>query len=332
VREREKGLKDRAGRGRGVVTLGEMRKGHIGLCVATQIGHYVAKDNPLAGWASPEIAWAVTQGQLAWYRAMEERGEMAMVRDLASLDRQLALWKDPEQAVKNNAPVGYVLSLEGGDSILTMKHLERAYEYGLRAIGPAHYSTGRYAPGTGAEGPLTAAGRELVKEMDRLGIILDCTHLTDEGFFEALEIHHGVCWASHQNCRSLVPHQRQFSDDQIKALIARDALCGMAFDAWMMVPDWVRGRTTPQDSGVKIDWIVKHIDHICQLAGNARHVGIGSDLDGGYGTEQTPGDMDSISDLQRIAGMLRERGYPEKDVEAIFSGNWLRLLRKAWSK
>jgi membrane dipeptidase len=106
----------------------------------------------------------------------------------------------------------------------------------------------------------------------------------------------------------------------------------MAFDAWMMVPNWVRGRTTPQETGVKIDWICKHIDHICQLAGNARHVGIGSDLDGGYGTEQTPGDMDSISDLQRIAGMLAERGYPQPDIEAIFHGNWLRLLRKAWSK
>lgn len=326
IREREKGLTDKPGRGVGVVCLPEMRKGHIGLCVATQIGHYHATHgSPLAGWASPEIAWAMTQGQLAWYRAMEERGEMAMIRDRAGLEKQLELWKTPG----DDKPIGYILSLEGADSMLTLQHLERAYEYGLRAIGPAHYSTGRYAPGTGAEGPLEPAGRDLVREMDRLGIVLDTTHLTDEGFFEALDLHHGVCWASHNNCRALVPHQRQFSDEQLKLLIERDAVIGAAFDAWMMVPGWVRFRTTPEETGVRIETIVKHIDHICQLAGNARHCGIGSDLDGGYGKEQTALDLDSIADLQKIGDCLQARGYPQADIEAIFSGNWLRLFRKA---
>lgn len=325
VRAREQGLKDKPGRGCGVLTFPEMRRGQIGLCVATQIGHYIAKESPLAGWASPEIAWAMTQGQLAWYQAMEERGEMAMIRNRADLEKHLELWKNPPP----DAPIGYVLSLEGADSILSLKHLERAYAYGLRALGPAHYSTGRYAPGTGAEGPLEPAGRELVKEMDRLGIVLDVTHLTDEGFFEALEIHHGPCWASHNNCRALVPHQRQLSDEQLKLLIERDAVIGAAFDAWMMVPGWVRFRTTPAEAGVKIETICRHIDHICQLAGNARHCGIGSDLDGGYGTEQTALDLDSIADLQKLATLLAARGYPPADIEAIFHGNWLRLLRRA---
>ena len=147
TREREKGLTDKAGRGLGVVCLPEMRRGNIGICVATQIAHYVAAVNPVAGWSSPETAWAMTQGQLAWYQAMEEKGEMVQIRDRAGLERQLELWKSPSDKL----PIGYILSLEGADSILTLKHLERAYGYGLRAIGPAHYSVGRYAPGTGAE-------------------------------------------------------------------------------------------------------------------------------------------------------------------------------------
>jgi membrane dipeptidase len=165
--------------------------------------------------------------------------------------------------------------------------------------------------------------------MQRLGITLDVTHLTDEAFWEALEIYDGPVWASHNNCRELVPHQRQFSDEQLKELIRRDAVIGGAFDAWMMVPGWVRGKTTPADTGVKIETIVDHFDHICQLAGSVRHCAIGSDLDGGYGTEQTAGDLDSIADLARLTEILTRRGYSADDVTAIMHGNWLRKFREA---
>ena len=208
-----------------------------------------------------------------------------------------------------DAPIGYVLSLEGADSIVELSYLEEAYASGLRAIGPAHYGPGRYSPGTGADGGLTAAGRDLVKEMRRIGIVLDVTHLTDDAFWEALDLYDGPVWASHNNCRSLVPHQRQFNDDQLRELIRRDAVIGGAFDAWMMVPGWVRGKTTPESTGVKIETIVDHLDHICQLAGTSRHCAIGSDLDGGYGTEQTPLDLDSIADLQSLTTILARRGY-----------------------
>ena len=137
--------------------------------------------------------------------------------------------------------------------------------------------------------------------------------------------------ASHNNCRALVPHQRQFSDEQLKALIDRDAVIGAAFDVWMVVPGWVRGESTPQAADVKIANIVDHIDHVCQLAGNARHCGIGSDLDGGFGREQAPIDLHSIADLQKVAGLLADRGYSEEDVEAIMHGNWIRRLREIWS-
>lgn len=329
IRERERGRTDKVDRAKGTVAFPDMRRGNIGLCVATLIGRYVDKTNPLPGWHSPEIAWAQTQGQLAWYRAMEEAGEMVQITTTAALDKHIALWQGNPPA---NAPIGYILSLEGADSIRTPKHLELAYSQGLRALGPAHYGAGRYSPGTHLPGNLTPIGRELVKEMDRLGMILDVTHLSDEAFWEALEIFQGPVWASHSNCRALVPDQRQFADDQIKALIERDAVLGGALDAWMMVPGWIRGKTTPQDTGVKLKHMIDHQDHICQLAGNARHIGIGTDLDGGYGLEQSPADIDTIADLARLPAMYAERKYTPQDIEGIMWGNWVRVLKRAWEK
>lgn len=328
VRRRETGQTDKKDRSRNVCTFDEMRRGEIGLCIATQIARYVAEGNNLPGWHASEIAWAMTQGQLAWYQAMEKRGQMVQIRDRAGLARHLEFWNSPAHASEQK-PIGYVLSLEGADSIVELNYLEMAFASGLRAIGPAHYGPGRYSPGTGAAGGLTPAGRELVKEMRRLGIILDVTHLTDEAFWEALDIYDGPVWASHNNCRELVPHQRQFNDDQIKELIRRDAVIGAAFDAWMMVPGWVRGQSTPQGTGCKIETSVDHIDHICQLAGTSRHCAIGSDLDGGYGTEQTPMDLDSIADLQSLTTILARRGYSESDIAGIMHGNWIRKLSDA---
>src|SRR5436190_2493986 len=196
VRSRETGKSDKKDRGRGVCTFPEMRRGEIGLCVATQIARYVAEGNPLPGWHAPEIAWAQTQGQLAWYRAMEDCGQMVQIRDSAALARHIAIWQNKPPP---DAPIGYVLSLEGADSIVELSYLEKAYATGLRALGPAHYGPGRYSPGTGASRGLTSVGRDLVKEMQRLKIVLDVTHLTDEAFWEALELYDGHIWASHNN-------------------------------------------------------------------------------------------------------------------------------------
>jgi membrane dipeptidase len=333
IRQREQALTDKPDRGRGTVCLPEMRHGQVGLCVATQIARYVKPQNPLPGWRSPEQAWAQTQGQLSWYRAMAETGEMVQICDAVGLEKHLALWQSdrPSEPPKPK-PVGYILSLEGADSILTPKHLERAYAQGLRALGPAHYGPGTYAQGTDATGGLGPRGRELLAEMKRLNFILDVTHLCDDSFWEALDHFDGPLWASHSNCRALVPHNRQFSDEQIKALLQRGAVIGAVLDAWMMVPGWVRRKTTPESAGLKLERIVDHIDHICQIAGNAQHCGIGSDLDGAFGREQTPGDLESIADLARIPEMLRGRGYKATDVEGIAHGNFLRFLRQTWGR
>jgi membrane dipeptidase len=328
INQRELGLTDKPDRAKAVVSLPALRKGNIGLVVATQIARYVATDNPLPGWHSPYQAWAQTQGQLAWYRAMEQAGEMVQINNAASLEEHLALWGNDED--NTTKPVGYILSLEGADSIIDVSYLEVAYNSGLRAVGPAHYGPGRYAQGTDATGFMGEKGHALFKEMERLNIILDATHLCDDSFWEALEHFSGPVWASHNNCRKLVNHNRQFSDEQIKALIERGAVIGGAMDAWMMVPNWVRGQSDPKEMGCNLEVVVDHLDHICQLAGNVLHVGIGSDLDGAFGREQCPCDMETIADLQKLTPILEKRGFTSKDIENIMHGNWLKFLRNAW--
>ena len=333
LRRRESGMTDLKDRGNGVVSIPAMRRGQIGLCVATQIARYSKPDNPLAGWASPEQAWAQTQAQLAWYRAMEEQGYLTQITTVEQLHRHRALWSDPDATAPTSdpLPIGYILSLEGADSIVTLDHLERAHQSGLRALGPAHYGPGTYSAGTNCEGGFTEKGRDLLKKMGELGMILDVTHLTDEALEEGLDTYPGPLWASHCNCRQLVPHQRQLDNHHIEKVIQRNGVIGAVFDAWMMVPDWVRGETTPQATGLRIEAIVEHIDHICQIAGNSDHVGIGSDLDGGYGTEQCPTDLDTIEKLQTIAPLLQTHGYSDDDVAKILSDNWIRFLEEAWS-
>ena len=328
INARESGLTDKPDRGNATVSLPELRKGNIGLVVATQIARYVAPGNLLPGWHSAEQAWAQTQAQLAWYKAMEEAGEMIQVNDLSSLNKQVSLWTDENEDLKK--PIGYILSLEGADSLITIHHLERAWNYGLRALGPAHYGPGRYANGTDATGKMDANGIALLKEMERLNVILDATHLCDDSFWQALDNFNGHVWASHNNVRALVPHNRQYSDQQLKALIERDAVIGGVLDAWMMVPNWKMGVSSPKEMNCKLEVLVDHMDRICQLAGNALHVAIGSDLDGAFGKEQAPYDIETIADLQKFPLLLNDRGYSEEDVNNIMHGNWLRFLRNAW--
>lgn len=328
INSREKGMTDKPDRGNATVSLPQLRKGKIGLVVATQIGRCVAPENPLPGWHSPEQAWAQTQGQLAWYQAMVEKGEMSQIRNLEQLESHLGLWKNGED--NSSKPVGFILSLEGADSIVNLNYLEKAYQNGLRALGPAHYGPGRYAFGTDSSAPLSQDGKALIRKMEELGIILDTTHLCDLAFWDALEIYNGPVWASHNNCRALVDHNRQFSDEMINALIDRGAVIGSAMDAWMLSPGWVRGKSTPKERNVTIATVLNHLDHICQIAGNANHIGIGSDLDGAFGTEQSPSDLETIADLQKIPDLLRKRGYSEQDTNKVMGENWLNFLRKAW--
>jgi len=200
----------------------------------------------------------------------------------------------------------------------------------LRAIGPAHYGPGTYAHGTDSTGGIGYKGKELLKKIEALNLILDATHLCDTSFWETMKNYNGPIWASHNNCRKFVNHNRQFSDEQIKELINRDAVIGVALDAWMMVPNWVRGESTPKSMGVTLRQMIDNIDHICQLSGDALHVGIGTDLDGGFGKEQTPSDLETIADLQKVPQMLADKGFDKEDIDNIMHQNFISFLRRVW--
>jgi membrane dipeptidase len=318
------------GRGQGTVALPEMRKGHIALCFATLLARSTGRAIQNLDYSSPYQAYAVAQGQLAYYRALHEAGEIRLIVNRKEMDEHIAVWQQWETNPSFSQPVpGLIISMESADPILLPEHLRAWQEAGVRIIGPAHYGPGRYAGGTSTELGLGFEGKQLLREMDKLGILLDLTHFSDEAFWEAMEAFSGPMLASHNNCRALVPHQRQFDDRQIRALISRDGVSGVSLDNWMIRSGWTRG--AKDNERVTLAHVADHIDHICQLAGNSQHAAIGSDLDGGFGREQSPADLDTIADLQHIPEILSKRGYNDTDIAFVMHGNWLRLLRKAWS-
>lgn len=329
IRQREMNMNDKPDRGKGTVCLPELRKGKIGLVVATQLARYRPYGSSIPGWNSPQQAWAMTQAQLSWYREMEALGEMVQITNLQQLKSHLSLWNN-DNIDNDKKPIGYILSLEGADSLVDISYLNKAYEYGLRAVGLSHFGPGRYAPGTKMQGEITPLGKELLKEMSRLNIILDVTHLTDEGFDQVMELYNGPIWASHCNARAIVPTQRQLTDEQIKCLIERGAVIGGMLDCWALDIRFIDIVSDPWQLNIKLENLVDHWDHICQIAGNSLHVAIGSDLDGIFGTEQAPWDMNSIADLQKYQGILLKRGYKQEDIGNIFHKNWIRFLQEAW--
>ncbi|HTU21350.1 MAG TPA: membrane dipeptidase [Gemmataceae bacterium] len=325
-RECELGMTGK-GRGVGTVSFPELRRGGVGLFIATLLPRLLRANlmPAIQRYERMESAYAAAHGQMAYYRILEQQGVLRWIKDASSLDAHVRAWN----ASSDSEPLGFILSMEGADSVLSPEQVEEWYRAGLRIIGPAHYGVSPYAHGTGTEGGLFPKGPALLKEMQRVGMVLDVTHLSDQCFDEALEIYGGPVLASHHNCRALVPDQRQLTDDQIKRLIKRGAVIGTALDTWMMVPGWVRGKTHPEEAGAKLEIMVDHIDHVCQLAGNARHSAIGTDLDGGFGREQSPYDLDTIADLRRLPDLLRGRGYDDDAIAGILHGNWLRFFRQA---
>jgi membrane dipeptidase len=274
-------------------------------------------------YVNQDAAYCAAHAQLAYYRLMEAHGHVRILRTGPELQAHWRAYRrDPAMT-----PIGIILSMEGADPVVRAEQIGEWWEAGLRAVGPAHYGRGHYAYGTGTDGPIGERGRALLRRMESAGIALDITHLTDTSQAEALEAFGGRVLASHHNCRALVGGDRQLADEQILKLVSRGAVIGVALDAWMLYPGWERGKTSPQVVG--LDAAADHIDHVCQLAGSALHSGIGSDLDGGFGTEQTPRDLDTIADLQKLAEILDRRGYSRADVEAIFHTNWLRFYTDA---
>ena len=329
--EQDAGMTDK-GRCCNTVSFPDLRQGKVCIFIATLLPRLlrIGAMPAIQRYSSMAGAYGAAYGQLAYYRGLEQEGLFRRILDGPSLDKHVREWQKDESST--SLPLGYILSMEGADPVLSPEQVEEWWQAGLRIIGPAHYGVSPYAHGTGTEGGLFPKGPALLKEMERVGMILDVTHLSDQCFDEALDIYGGPVLASHHNCRALVPDQRQLTDAQIKRLIERGAVIGTALDAWMMVPGWVRGKTRPEEAGVKLEMMVDHIDHICQLAGNTRHAAIGTDLDGGFGREQSPYDLDTIADLRRVPELLRRRGYNDEAIAEILHGNWVRFFLRAWRR
>ena len=332
INVRERGMTDSPARGHATVALPEMRRGQVAVCLATLLAHARPDLRPAEGhkrisleFRSPAAAYAIAQGQLAYYRLLETGGECVV---LQSSDELRAHWNrcasNPQAVVEQTTPIGLILAMEGADAIVSPSQAAAWFQQGLRVVGLVHYGHNQYAFGTGESGPLTGAGRALLHELKRLGILLDVTHLCDESFFQAVDVYDGPMLASHQNCRALVPGVRQFSDEQLRLLIDRGAVIGVAFDNWMLVPGWKTGETPRSEA--TLAKIADHVDHLCQLAGSHRHVAIGTDLDGGYGSEQSPIEIETIGDVQKLANVLARRGYTRSAIDDVFHGNWLRFF------
>lgn len=273
---------------------------------------------------SPEEAYRLGQQQLNFYHELAEKEErVQLVLNRGDLEAVLATWGADKG--EDDHQFGIVISMEGADPILEPAQLEEWHERGLRIIGLAWTKT-RYAGGTKAPGPLTDLGRELLQAMQSYHMPLDLSHLTPEGLFEALDQYGGPIFASHANPLRFRPDRpdRNFSDDVIRQLAQRDGVMGIIPYNLFLVPGWAEG---DRKDAATMDTVIAAIDHVCQLTGTARHVGIGSDFDGGFGTASTPAGFDSIADLPQIGAALSERGYHADDVQAILSGNFLRVIQ-----
>lgn len=299
--------------GKAMVGLPEHRRGGIGLIFASIF----------APPASLEAVIADGQTQLRYYLELAaSEPKVHLIYTCRDLDVLMRDWHDA--AMPDARPVGLVLLMEGADPIREPSELIEWYSRGLRIVGPS-WERSRYAGGTGSPGPLTGLGRALLNKMEQLGIILDVSHLAEESFWQALELFHGTVIASHSNCRAYVPTDRHLTDDMIRIIAERDGVIGTVLLNIFLDPNW----NPKTDAPLPIDVVVRHIDRVCQLSGNATHCAIGSDFGVGFAT---PAGFDSVADIAKLIDVLSNKGYSAADIENIMGGNWLRVLRRAWSE
>ncbi|MBT3343172.1 MAG: peptidase M19 [Gemmatimonadetes bacterium] len=315
------------------VSLPELRRGGVGIVCATVMSRLDPGDRATrTGMYTQAQTHGVGRGHLAYYQALERLGHVEMIHTSQQLDDVETRWREAlnrDECPGN--PIGIILSMESADPILGPDQVPEWHALGLRMVSLSHYGTSTYSHGTATEGGLLPPARPLLRALAEAGIIVDVTHLTDAAHWELLDCYDGPICASHHNCRTLTPGQRQLTDDMIRSIAERDGVIGTAFDAWMLDPDWRRDlRSGDQQTAATLQTVVDHIDHTAQLMGSSRFCGIGTDLDGGFGTEQSPRDLNTIADLPQLVCLLSDRGYSDQDIDGILCANWLRLLKKTW--
>lgn len=268
-------------------------------------------------YSTAEEAHMQAKEQLDYYKVLEKNGVISIIRNKREL----------EDVLNSMSPkMGVVVLMEGADRIRTPAEAKEWYRDGVRIIGPAWGQT-RYSGGTKAPGPLTREGRELLKEMESSGFILDCSHFSEESYFEALDLFYGSVIASHSNTRKYCPTDRHLSDEMIQKIASKGGVIGTVLYNAFLDGSWVKGGPK---SGVTLSQVVKNIVHVSKITGSKKHSGIGSDFDGGFGYESIPLELNTAADLHKIGDALKSEGnFSEEEVTGVLSGNFLRILRQA---
>jgi membrane dipeptidase len=306
----------------------EYQRGRVALVFATLFAAPLRAK--VAEWdtqvyANAQEAYKIYSGHLDAYERLYDQhaDKFTPIRDKSALEALLAKWEQPASP----APTGLVTLMEGADGIRSMDELEEWWERGVRIIGPAWMAT-RFCGGTREPGPLTNEGRELLQTMAPLGFTLDLSHMAWESALQALDLYEGPIIASHANALKQVKNgssNRFLTDEIIEGIIQRDGVIGVVPFNRFLIADWKNG--DPR-SDCPLDMVAAQMDYICQKAGSARHVGFGTDFDGGFGLQQIPDGLDSIADLQKVAPLLQRYGYSDPDIRAIMGGNWIETLRR----
>lgn len=290
----------------------------------------------LWGYRSGELAYSEVWGQIYYYRIMERRGYFRILRSKDGLSDHMQEWEEAEQSGRGfeRLPIGVVIGMEGADPVLDTETLEEFFDAGLRIVSLTHYDTSAFGhgTGTGTDGGLFPPADWLLSDMERLGIVLDATHASDETISQALDRFNGSVIATHQNCRAIAPGERQFSDQILRSIIDRDGVIGVSMDTAMLYHggmDWSKAVNfkRPFDKiDITLSDLVDHVDHICQLSGDAHHVGIGGDTDGQGGRSGAPAEIDTVADYGKLADVLSDRGYGDNQVADVMYRNWVRFF------
>jgi len=318
--------------GDSVVGWPEYQRGQVAVVFSTLFVAPARKKETLdkLWYTDSKSAHRLYRDQITLYRKLADShpDKFRLISSTKELDSVIEHWNTPLQKDEGH-PVGLIYLMEGAEGIRSLHELGEWWELGLRMIGLAWAGT-RFCGGTSEPGPLTIEGRQLLSAMADYNFILDLSHMDEASAFESLDRYEGPVMATHANCAALMPGadtNRHLPDGVIRGVIERDGVIGLIpFNAFLKV-GWKRDSDSRREE-VPLEVLITHIDHVCQLAGNSLHAGIGSDFDGGFGLQSIPPELDSIADLQMIASRLIARGYSESDAENVLGGNWLRFLRK----
>ena len=307
--------------GSATIGLPDLLASNVRVVLATIYVRKATRNQPSFGksYNNAQEAHDQAMEQMAYYASLAMDPRVSIITSRADLDRVVSA---------ATPKVGLVILMEGADPIIEPARAEEWFQAGVRIVGPA-WSQTRYAGGTRAPGPLTDLGRALMSQLERNGFILDASHMAEQSFHDAMELFGGTVIASHSNCRAYVNTDRQLSDEMVRKIVERDGVIGSVIYNRFIKEGW---ETSSRKNDVTLKDLVCHVQRICDIAGSARHVGIGTDFEGGYGMESIPAELDNIADLKKIGDALSEMGFSDADVKNYLGENWLRVLQRALPK